>query len=126
MNSSPQSRHTGKEREQVQGEDDANGDRPQIGSSYILNIIVCIFTFIAVAYLTLSVIFLPKWYNMWAALGLEIFMTIMWLSAFSNLASASVNMIFISSLDYYYYYKKRDLERRSLPGYVSSPVDIPL
>ncbi|KAI9674522.1 MAG: hypothetical protein M1817_001860 [Caeruleum heppii] len=88
-----------------------------IGSSYILNIITCILTFIVLAYITFSALFLPKLYNMWAALALEIFMVIMWLVAFAVLASQSADMVFLSSYDFYYYYKKRDLAARSLPGY---------
>lgn len=88
-----------------------------IGASYILNMVASIFTFIVLAYITFSALFLPKLYNMWAVLALEIFMVIFWLISFAVLASHSANLIFISSYDDYYYYYKRDLAARSVPGF---------
>ncbi|RPA89965.1 hypothetical protein L873DRAFT_1754406 [Choiromyces venosus 120613-1] len=70
------------------------------------NIFTCLFTFIAGAYLILTPLKSPKLYNCWAALVLEIFGVIFWLSAFATLASwASLGLLTVHALG------KRDVKK---------------
>jgi len=65
----------------------------------ILTNIQCLFTFIVGAYLLVTPVRAPKLYNCWAALVLEIFGVIFWLSAFATLASwASLGLLTVGSL----------------------------
>ncbi|KAG0134856.1 hypothetical protein HOY82DRAFT_583896 [Tuber indicum] len=64
------------------------------------NIFTCLFTFIVGAYLLVTPLRAPKLYNCWAALVLEIFGVIFWLSAFATLASwASLGLLTVDYLD---------------------------
>ncbi|PWW76197.1 hypothetical protein C7212DRAFT_279134 [Tuber magnatum] len=79
------------------------------------NIFTCIFTFVVGSYLLLTPIKAPHLYNCWAALVLEIFGVIFWLSAFATLASwASLGLLTIDNIfdsDYFEEQKKEAEER---------------
>ncbi|KAG0635748.1 hypothetical protein HOY80DRAFT_980515 [Tuber brumale] len=72
------------------------------------NIFTCLFTIIVGAYLLITPLRAPKLYNCWAALVLEIFGVIFWLSAFATLASwASLGLLTVGAL------RKRDAKKSS-------------
>ena len=85
-------------------------------AAYGLNIFSCIATFVVVGYVIASTVAVHAIYNMWAVLGLDIFLTIMWLVSFAVMASMSNNFILIFYTNYYYY--KRDVVKRSASGYI--------
>lgn len=65
----------------------------------ILTSTQCLFTFIVGAYLIVTPIKAPKLYNCWAALVLEIFGVIFWLSAFATMASwASLGLLTVGGI----------------------------
>jgi uncharacterized membrane protein len=79
------------------------------------NIFTCMFTLIVGAYLLITPLRAPKLYNCWAALVLEIFGVIFWLSAFATLASwASLGLLTVGSL------RKRDAKKSSSSSSSSS------
>lgn len=76
---------------------------------HLLQVIV---TFIGVGYIIVSSLALRSAYNIWAVLGIDIFLTVMWLISFAIMGAMSSSFYIVRSTTYYSFFK------RSEPGYI--------
>jgi len=85
----------------------------------IFSLVTCLLTFIVIIYMIVATLAIPKAYNMWAFLALDILMVIFWLIDFALVGSLAAAFAggTESVYAYYYYWWKRDISKRDTTTY---------
>ncbi|KAF2815537.1 uncharacterized protein BDZ99DRAFT_198134 [Mytilinidion resinicola] len=87
----------------------------------IFSLVVCLCTIGVVVYMVVATLAIPKAYNMWAFLALDIWMVIFWLIQFALVASLAAAFAdatsWAYSYGYSYYWKRGDLSKRDTTTY---------